>query len=170
MLWRMSNLDAADPACPMPPAGLETIIIPRAHDIGGFEVRRALPSKARQMVGPFVFFDQMGPGEFLAGHGLDVRPHPHIGLATVTYLFEGAIFHRDSLGTAQSIEPGDVNWMTAGQGIVHSERSATAERARTRGMAGIQAWVALRKTPRRPSCITRRPSCRWPTRLAFGCG
>src|ERR1700750_3361007 len=91
-----------------------TVIVPRAHDLGGFEVRRALPARERQMVGPFIFFDQMGPGEFLRGHGLDVRPHPHIGLSTVTYLFEGEILHRDSLGSAQPICPGDVNWMTAG--------------------------------------------------------
>ena len=88
---------------------IEAVVIPRAHDIGGFEVRRALPSQARQMIGPFIFWDQMGPGEFLTGRGLDVRPHPHIGLATVTYLFDGSILHRDSLGTQQSITPGDVN-------------------------------------------------------------
>jgi redox-sensitive bicupin YhaK (pirin superfamily) len=133
---------AATPAA-QPPAGVDLVIIPRAHDIGGFEVRRALPTKERQMVGPFIFFDQMGPGEFLAGSGLDVRPHPHIGLSTVTYLFEGEILHRDSLGSRQAIRPGDVNWMTAGQGIAHSERSDAAERSRTRRLAGIQSWVAL---------------------------
>jgi redox-sensitive bicupin YhaK (pirin superfamily) len=96
-----------DPGAPLAmPAGLEHVIIPRAHDIGGFEVRRALPARERQMVGPFIFFDQMGPGEFLSGQGLDVRPHPHIGLSTVTYLFEGAIQHRDSLGSDQPIMPG----------------------------------------------------------------
>ena len=95
----MDPQNSASPPQPSPP-GVETVIIPRAHDVGGFEVRRALPAKERQMVGPFIFFDQMGPGEFLAGHGLDVRPHPHIGLATVTYLFEGEILHRDSLGSA----------------------------------------------------------------------
>jgi redox-sensitive bicupin YhaK (pirin superfamily) len=121
-------------------------LIPRAHDVGGFEVRRALPAKERQMVGPFIFFDQMGPGEFLAGAGLDVRPHPHIGLSTVTYLFEGSIQHRDSLGSDLAIVPGDVNWMTAGQGIVHSERSSAADRKATRMMAGIQSWVALPKS------------------------
>lgn len=124
---------------------LAQVILPRAHDIGAFEVRRALPSKDRQMVGPFIFLDQMGPGEILAGNGLDVRPHPHIGLATVTYLFQGSILHRDSLGSLQSIEPGAVNWMTAGQGIVHSERSAEEERARTRPIYGIQSWFALPK-------------------------
>jgi redox-sensitive bicupin YhaK (pirin superfamily) len=125
------------------PAGLDALIIPRAHDIGGFEVRRALPTRARQMVGPFIFFDQMGPGEFLTGHGLDVRPHPHIGLSTVTYLFEGEILHRDSLGTQLPIRPGAVNWMTAGQGITHSERSAEAARRAPQTLFGIQSCVAL---------------------------
>ena len=123
--------------------GIEAVLIPRAHDLGGFEVRRALPSKERQMVGPFVFFDQMGPGEFLTGRGLDVRPHPHIGLATVTYLFDGAIQHRDSLGTDQGIAPGDVNWMTAGRGIAHSERTDAADRGHSSRLFGIQSWVAL---------------------------
>lgn len=141
----MSTLDEVDPICPPPPPGLETVIIPRAHDVGGFEVRRALPARERQMVGPFIFFDQMGPGEFLTGKGLDVRPHPHIGLSTVTYLFEGEIFHRDSLGSAQSIQPGALNWMTAGRGIVHSERTDPALRDRPRRMFGIQSWVALPK-------------------------
>ncbi len=119
----MSWLPDADPECPAAPSGVELVIVPRAHDVGGLEVRRALPAKERQMVGPFIFFDQMGPGEFLAGKGLDVRPHPHIGLATVTYLFDGSILHRDSLGSEQPIVPGDVNWMTAGRGIAHSERT-----------------------------------------------
>ncbi len=134
--------------CPtntMPPC-MEDVILPRAHDIGGFEVRRALPATQRQMVGPFIFFDQMGPGEFLTGRGLDVRPHPHIGLSTVTYLFDGAIQHRDSLGTDLSIAPGDVNWMTAGRGITHSERTATASRAHGNRLFGIQSWVALPKS------------------------
>ena len=124
-------------------SSLEHLLIPRAHDLGGFEVRRALPSRERQMVGPFIFFDQMGPGEFLTGQGLDVRPHPHIGLATVTYLFGGSILHRDSLGTAQPIDPGDVNWMTAGHGIAHSERTDPAERGHPNRLYGIQSWVAL---------------------------
>jgi hypothetical protein len=127
------------------PDGIETMILPRAHDVGGFEVRRALPAKEKQMVGPFIFFDQMGPGEFLIGKGLDVRPHPHIGLATVTYLFNGSILHRDSLGTQLPILPGDVNWMTAGSGIAHSERTDTALRAHTNKLFGIQSWVALPK-------------------------
>ena len=132
---------------PRPPAarGIEAVIVPRAHDIGGFEVRRALPAQERQMVGPFIFFDQMGPGEFLTGQGLDVRPHPHIGLSTVTYLFEGEILHRDSLGSAQPIRPGDVNWMTAGRGIAHSERTDPALRVHDNRLFGIQSWVALPK-------------------------
>ncbi len=122
---------------------IEAVVIPRAHDIGGFEVRRALPSTERQMIGPFIFWDQMGPGEFLTGRGLDVRPHPHIGLATVTYLFDGSILHRDSLGTEQSIAPGDLNWMTAGRGITHSERTAAPLRTHSNRLFGIQSWVAL---------------------------
>jgi redox-sensitive bicupin YhaK (pirin superfamily) len=102
---------------------IETLIIPRASDIGGFSVRRALPTARRRLVGPFIFFDQMGPATLVAGQALDVRPHPHIGLSTVTYLFDGTIRHRDSLGTQMVIQPGDVNLMTAGRGIVHSERS-----------------------------------------------
>jgi redox-sensitive bicupin YhaK (pirin superfamily) len=137
----MSTRDPTDPL----PSGLETVLLPRTHDIGGFEVRRALPAQQRQMVGPFVFFDQMGPGEFLTGKGVDVRPHPHIGLSTINYLFEGEILHRDSLGTEQPVAPGDVNWMTAGRGIVHSERTASARRAAPHRLSGIQSWVALPK-------------------------
>jgi redox-sensitive bicupin YhaK (pirin superfamily) len=122
---------------------IDTVLIPRTHDIGGFEVRRALPTQDRRMVGPFIFFDQMGPGEFLAGSGLDVRPHPHIGLATVTYLFKGEIMHRDSLGSVQPIRPGDVNWMTAGSGIAHSERTDAAQRTHSNPLFGIQSWIAL---------------------------
>src|ERR1700722_19913075 len=121
------------------------VIVPRAHDIGGFEVRRALPASQRQMIGPFIFFDQMGPGEFLAGKGLDVRPHPHIGLSTITYLFDGAIQHRDSLGSNQSIVPGDVNWMTAGRGITHSRGTGAELRHQGSRLFGIQSWVALPK-------------------------
>jgi redox-sensitive bicupin YhaK (pirin superfamily) len=125
------------------PSAVEAVVIPRTRDLGGFEVRRALPSARRRMVGPFVFFDQMGPAVMDAGKGVDVRPHPHIGLATVTYLFDGELLHRDSLGTVQVIRPGAVNWMTAGKGIVHSER--TPPEARTGGgrLFGIQTWVAL---------------------------
>ncbi|WP_158922491.1 pirin family protein [Acidisphaera sp. S103] len=130
----------------MTQGSIEAVIVPRAHDVGGFEVHRALPTKEKQMIGPFIFFDQMGPGEFLTGHGLDVRPHPHIGLATVTYLFEGSILHRDSLGTQLPIVPGDVNWMTAGSGIAHSERTDAALRGHANQLFGIQSWAALPKT------------------------
>jgi hypothetical protein len=142
----MSWHDCAEAHCRFTAADIdpiETVVVPRAHDIGGFEVRRALPSREKRLVGPFVFFDQMGPGEFLLGRGLDVRPHPHIGLATVTYLFRGEILHRDSLGTALPIRPGAVNWMTAGRGIAHSERTPAELRAGTSELFGIQAWVAL---------------------------
>ena len=123
---------------------LEVVVVPRTHDLGDqFIVRRALPSKQRRMVGPFVFLDQMGPHVFSAGQGLDVRPHPHIGLATVTYLLDGEIMHRDSLGTVQSIRPGAVNWMTAGKGIVHSERTAPDQRQAGSSLFGLQCWVAL---------------------------
>ncbi|HEX4369255.1 MAG TPA: pirin family protein [Rhodopila sp.] len=124
---------------------IEAVIVPRAHDVGGFEVHRALPAREKQMIGPFIFFDQMGPGEFLTGKGLDVRPHPHIGLATVTYLFEGSILHRDSLGTQLPIVPGDVNWMTAGSGIAHSERTDAGLRGHANRLFGIQSWAALPK-------------------------
>jgi len=125
---------------------IEQVIVPRARDLGGFEVRRALPAAQKQMVGPFIFFDQMGPAEFLIGKGIDVRPHPHIGLATVTYLFEGEVFHRDSLGTAQAIKPGEVNLMTAGRGIVHSERERSEVKQAVHRLYGIQAWAALPRT------------------------
>ncbi len=113
---------------------LPTVIIPRVRDIGAFEVRRALPSIERQMIGPFIFFDQFGPITMKAGEGQDVRPHPHIGLSTVTWLFDGMMFHRDSLGSQQAIQPGELNWMTAGKGIVHSERTPEAERAGAQGV------------------------------------
>ncbi len=122
---------------------IETLIVPGARDIGGFEVRRALPSSRRRLVGPFIFFDRMGPAILRAGQGVDVRPHPHIGLATVTYLFDGAIRHRDSLGTEMVIRPGDVNLMTAGRGIVHSERSPEETRVSPLSMSGLQTWLAL---------------------------
>lgn len=136
-----------DPSIPMGDAvdAIETVIVPRARDLGGFEVRRALPSAARQMVGPFIFFDQMGPAEFLTGHGIDVRPHPHIGLGTVTYLMKGRIHHRDSLGTNSWIEPGAVNWMLAGQGITHSERQDGEIRQAPHDLFGLQTWLALPK-------------------------
>ncbi|MCT2538954.1 pirin family protein [Sedimentimonas flavescens] len=122
---------------------IETVIVPRARDLGGFEVRRALPSAKRQMVGPFIFFDQFGPVEFLSGQGIDVRPHPHIGLATVTYLFAGRLHHRDSLGSDQWITPGAVNWMSAGHGITHSERTDGPVRESGQTLSGVQIWVAL---------------------------
>jgi len=125
---------------------IEQVIVPRARDLGGFSVRRALPAVGKQMVGPFIFFDQMGPAEFLIGTGIDVRPHPHIGLATVTYLFDGEITHRDSLGTEMAIRPGELNLMSAGAGIVHSERTSPEERARGPRLFGIQAWAALPKS------------------------
>lgn len=121
---------------------IETVIVARARDLGGFEVRRALPSVKRQMVGPFIFFDQMGPAEFLTGQGIDVRPHPHIGLSTVTYLMRGNIHHRDSLGTDAWITPGEVNLMTAGHGITHSERMDGAARLKPQSLFGLQTWLA----------------------------
>jgi redox-sensitive bicupin YhaK (pirin superfamily) len=122
---------------------IAAILKPHSRDLGGFSVRRLLPAAANRMIGPFIFFDHLGPAVLAAGTGMDVRPHPHIGLATVTYLFDGAIMHRDSLGNAQKIVPGDVNWMTAGRGIVHSERTPPAERAAGLTIHGIQTWVAL---------------------------
>ncbi|WP_179401512.1 pirin family protein [Burkholderia guangdongensis] len=122
---------------------IRALLKPHVHDIGNLLVRRVLPALAARLVGPFIFFDHMGPAELPAGSGLDVRPHPHIGLATVTYLFDGAILHRDSLGSVQPITPGDVNWMTAGRGIVHSERTPDALRASGHTIHGIQTWIAL---------------------------
>jgi redox-sensitive bicupin YhaK (pirin superfamily) len=124
---------------------IETVIVPRARDLGDFEVRRALPSAQRQMVGPFIFFDQFGPTLLTEGKGMDVRPHPHIGLSTVSWLFDGVIQHKDSLGFDQSIRPGELNWMTAGKGIVHSERSPMPERLKASQLYGVQSWVALPK-------------------------
>ena len=133
-----------EPSIDAPPdSAVETVVVPRTRDLGGFEVRRALPSARRRMVGPFVFLDRMGPALLGAGQGLDVRPHPHVGLATVTYLLDGELLHRDSLGTVQAIRPGAVNWMTAGRGIVHSERTPPAARAAGGRLSGIQSWVAL---------------------------
>jgi redox-sensitive bicupin YhaK (pirin superfamily) len=115
----------------------------RSRDLGGFSVARVLPAPGHRALGPFVFFDEMGPADFAPGAGIDVRPHPHIGLATITWLFDGALGHRDSLGTVIDIHPGAVNWMTAGRGIVHSERTPPAQRAAGHHIHGIQAWVAL---------------------------
>lgn len=141
----MSWNPALEPGCPdaVGVDAIKTLIVPRARDLGGFEVRRALPAPKRQMVGPFIFFDQAGPAEFVTGKGVDVRPHPHIGLATVTYLYRGEFQHRDSLGTNQMILPGAVNWMVAGQGVTHSERTSEATRKAPHSLFGIQTWVAL---------------------------
>ncbi|SJM29601.1 pirin family protein [Mesorhizobium delmotii] len=122
---------------------IELMVIPNAKDIGGFQVRRALPTARRRLVGPFIFFDRMGPAILRAGQALDVRPHPHIGLSTVTYLFDGKIRHRDSLGTEMVIQPGDVNLMTAGRGIVHSERTPQELRGAPMSVSGLQTWLAL---------------------------
>ena len=125
---------------------MTVLIAPRTHDIGGLEVRRAVPTLQARSVGPFVFVDHMGPALFEPGRGIDVRPHPHIGLATVTYLWAGALRHRDTLGSLQDILPGDVNWMTAGRGIAHSERTPTGPRAAGHALHGMQTWVALPKS------------------------
>jgi redox-sensitive bicupin YhaK (pirin superfamily) len=142
MSWMPSN----DPILGDPQTcdALELVIVPRTRDLGdGFAVRRALPHGKRQMVGPFIFFDHFGPVQFIAGQGMDVRPHPHIGLATVTYLFDGSIMHRDSEGNIQEIQPGAMNLMTAGRGIAHSERTPDVQRANGQQMLGLQSWVAL---------------------------
>jgi redox-sensitive bicupin YhaK (pirin superfamily) len=137
---------------------IEAVIVARARDLGGFEVRRALPAARRQMVGPFIFFDQMGPAEFLTGKGVDVRPHPHIGLATVTYLMQGRIHHRDSLGTDAWIAPGEVNLMVAGRGITHSERM-DAPQAGPQSLFGLQTWLALPKDQEdRPAAFVNAPA------------
>lgn len=143
----MSNLlqsaeqgcDALKPSC----SAIETLLTPRVADLGGFSVRRLLPTAKRKMVGPWIFFDEMGPAEFSAGQGINVRPHPHIGLATVTYLFEGEILHRDSLGSLQAIRPGDINLMVAGRGITHSERERPEHTAADHRLHGLQLWLAL---------------------------
>lgn len=123
---------------------IETLVIPRTSDLGdGIKVRRALPAQQRRSVGPFVFLDEMGPVEFQPGSGIDVRPHPHIGLSTMTYLYEGAMMHRDGAGHVQEIRPGEVNWMTAGRGIVHSERAPDASRRAGQRLAGLQFWIGL---------------------------
>lgn len=139
----MSWQSCEEPVCSGQTGVFRTIVKSRSRDLGGFSVRRVLPAAACRHVGPFIFLDQMGPATFPAGDGIDVRPHPHIGLETVTYLFDGEILHRDSLGVVQPIRPGEVNWMTAGCGIVHSERTGEDERARPSSLYGIQAWVAL---------------------------
>ena len=141
----MSFFPAKDPAPGDARAAdaIDLVVVPRSVDVGHFAVRRALPHVNRRMVGPFIFFDHFGPAEFRAGQGIDVRPHPHIGLATVTFLFDGEIIHRDSLGTDAAIRPGEVNWMSAGRGIVHSERTAPDHRRDGEPIHGLQCWVAL---------------------------
>jgi redox-sensitive bicupin YhaK (pirin superfamily) len=138
----LPDLEPTSETCPGTPQ-LATVIDARPRDLGGFTVGRVLPSAARKLIGPFIFFDHMGPAAFPPGRGIDVRPHPHIGLATVTYLFEGEIVHRDSLGSHQPIRPGDVNWMTAGRGIAHSERTGAELRQSGSRLDGLQLWVAL---------------------------
>jgi redox-sensitive bicupin YhaK (pirin superfamily) len=144
MSWMPTN----DPVLGDPQScdALELVIVPRTRDIGdGFQVRRALPHGRRQMVGPFIFFDHFGPVQMIPGQGMDVRPHPHIGLATVTYLFDGSIMHRDSEGNIREIQPGAMNLMTAGRGITHSERTPDVQRANGQKMLGLQSWIALPK-------------------------
>ena len=138
----MSFEDALEPVCSSCVGSVALSITSREKDLGGFTVRRVLPAARKQMVGPFIFFDHMGPAEFPPGKGIDVRPHPHIGIATITYLFAGEILHRDSLGVVQPIQPGAVNLMTAGSGIVHSERPG-ADFETTSTLHGIQSWMAL---------------------------
>ncbi len=135
--------EAAPGAAPGPCSAVDLVVEPGVKDLGGFRVRRALPTARRRMVGPFIFFDDMGPVQFAPGQGIDVRPHPHIGLATLTYLIAGSLMHRDTLGSAERITPGAVNWMTAGQGIAHSERTDIMARTAGQRMQGIQSWVAL---------------------------
>ena len=144
----MSWQPTTDPECIVESTGgpIDTVIVPRRRDLGGFDVMRALPAAERRAVGPFVFFDQFGPLQLIQGKSLEVRPHPHIGLATVTYLFTGKIMHRDNLGTVQPIQPREVNWMTAGRGIVHSERTSDAGNPPGAELFGIQTWVALPKS------------------------
>lgn len=142
---------------------VDMVITPRTRDLGGFEVARVLPHAKRRMVGPFIFFDRMGPNMFDPGQGIDVRPHPHIGLATVTYLYDGEIVHRDSLGVEQPIRPGDVNWMTAGRGISHSERTGAGLRGTGSNLSGIQSWIALPRSEEEiEPAFTHHPSATLP--------
>ena len=141
MSWQLAELPDCTEDGLCEPVAL--VLKPRAKDIGAFEVKRALPSREQQMIGPFIFFDQMGPVQFEGDAAMDVRPHPHIGISTITWLFEGEIHHRDSLGSDLVIRPGEVNWMTTGRGIVHSERSPQSQRGVGARLGGIQAWVAL---------------------------
>jgi redox-sensitive bicupin YhaK (pirin superfamily) len=144
MSWQPAEEAAVSAPADCPP--VEIVIVPKSHDLGGFTVRRALPSSRRRMIGPFIFLDQMGPASLPSGKGVDVRPHPHIGLSTMTWLIEGEIMHRDSIGSVQAIRPGEVNWMTAGSGIAHSERTPDALRPGGPRLSGLQTWLALPKT------------------------
>lgn len=139
----MSRMDAIEPVCSEQSDQIEVLITPRSKDLGGFSVKRVLPASKARSVGPFVFFDEMGPAQFPPGEGINVRPHPHIGLSTVTFLFDGEILHRDSLGFFQPIQPGAVNLMTAGKGIVHSERTSEERLEKGQSLHGIQVWMAL---------------------------
>lgn len=137
------DTDAAGEGQPAPAPAIDLVITPRERDLGGFSVKRALPYAKRRQIGPFVFLDEMGPSTFAPGQGVDVRPHPHVCLSTITFLFDGELTHRDNTGAVQSIRPGDVNWMTAGRGIVHSERTGADVRAAGHRLHGLQAWIAL---------------------------
>lgn len=158
----MSYFSAVPPVCAESTGCIELVVEPRERDLGGFSVRRVLPAPERKMVGPFIFFDHMGPAEFPPGEGIQVRPHPHIGLATITYLFEGEIIHRDSLGFVQPIRAGAVNLMTAGRGIVHSERAGEDRHTKSR-LHGIQSWMALPdEEEEREPAFTHYPAERLP--------
>ena len=164
----MSFVDASDPECRERGGNIDLVIEPKEKDLGGFTVRRVLPSPKRRLVGPFIFFDHMGPATFPPGAGIDVRPHPHIGLATITYLFDGEILHRDSLGFEQPIRPGAVNLMHAGRGIVHSER-AGSDLDETSKLHGIQSWMALPEALEESEpAFTHYPADTLPTRRADG--
>jgi redox-sensitive bicupin YhaK (pirin superfamily) len=155
----MTRSGAADPSIDGPADAIEQVLVARNRPIDGFEVARLLPAAERRMVGPFIFFDHFGPATLPPGQGFDVRPHPHVNLATVTYLFQGGMFHRDSLGSQQRIEPGAINWMTAGRGIVHSERTPPDLRATGSQAHGLQLWVALpRAAEEQPPSFNHYPT------------
>jgi len=166
----MSRFETPEPVCNRRDGAVALVIRSKKHDLGGLTVRRVLPAPERRMVGPFIFVDEMGPMEYTTGSGITVRPHPHIGLSTVTYLFEGEILHRDSLGTERVIRPGAVNLMTAGRGIVHSEREAPAESAGLRRMHGLQIWMALpREHQETDPAFTHYPADQLPITSEAGC-
>jgi redox-sensitive bicupin YhaK (pirin superfamily) len=166
----MSRFNTLEPVCNRRDGAVALVIRSRKHDLGGLPVRRVLPAPERRMIGPFIFVDEMGPMEYSTGNGISVRPHPHIGLSTVTYLFEGEIRHRDSLGTERVIRPGAVNLMTAGRGIVHSEREAPAQGDHKRRMHGMQIWMALpRKRQEIAPSFTHYPADALPVTSEAGC-